>query len=292
MSSNDPNEIPSSRARRHFLGIAAAAGARVAGITAVTMAIASSPARAGGRNWGSRGGGRGNGGGGPGGPQVGGGGGGGDANCLLRGTLIATPNGAVAVEQLRAGFMVQTASGHARPVRWIGRQTFRRNRSSWSETVLPICISQGALADGMPSRDLYVSPGHAVYLDGVLIRARNLVNGKSITRAMPADTETIEYYNIMLDSHDIVVAEATPVETLQLFGDAYEKFDNFAEIKRLYPSGTHPNMAPFAPVIGEESGRQHLKALLLLGVSRFIPTRDPFADVINRVVARAGDFVE
>lgn len=293
MSSIDPNEIPSSRARRHFLGVAAATGARVAGIAAATMVIVSSPARAMGRNWGPRGGGHGGGGhGGSGHGGSGSGGGDGGANCLLRGTMIATPTGFVAIEQLRAGGLVHTVSGDAMPIRWIGRQTFRRSRSSWSETILPIRISQGALADGIPSRDLYVSPGHAVYLDGILIRARDLVNGRSITRALLADAETIEYYNIMLDRHDVVVAEATPVETLQLFGDTYEKFDNFVEIKRLYPSDTHPSMASFAPVVGEESGRRHLKALLLLGVSRLIPTRDPFADVTNRIAARASDLVE
>jgi hypothetical protein len=290
MSSMDPNEIPSSSARRHFLGVAAATGARVAGITAATMAIVSSPARAMGRNWGPRGGGHGGGAGGDGSGHGGSGssGGGGGANCLLRSTLISTPAGSVAIEQLQAGCMVLTVSGDARPIRWIGRQTFRRNRSSWSEAVLPVCISKDALADGMPSRDLYVSQGHAIFLDGVLIRAKALVNGRSIVRAIP-DTETVEYYNIMLDGHDAVMAEATPVETFQLFGDDYEKFDNFVEIKRLYPSNNHPTMSPFAPVVGEESGRQHLKALLLLGVWRFIPTRDPFADVTKRVTARAGD---
>jgi hypothetical protein len=287
MASNDRNEIPSNRARRHFLGVAAATGARVAGITAATMAMVSSPARAMGRNWGPRGGGHG--GGGHGGSGSGGGDGG--ANCLLRGTLISTPEGAVAIEQLHAGSMVVTVSGDARAVRWIGRQAFRKSRSSWSEAILPIRISKGALADGIPSRDLFVSQGHAIFLDRVLIRAKDLINGRSIARTSSADAEIIEYYNIMLDSHDVVMAEATPVETFQLSGDDYEKFDNFVDIKRLYPSETHPRMSLFAPVIGEESGRQHLKALLLLGVSRLIPTRDPFAEVAKRVAARAGDLV-
>ncbi|KQV16437.1 hypothetical protein ASC97_11805 [Rhizobium sp. Root1203] len=301
MSSMDRQEIPLNRARRHFLGAAAAAGARCAGIAAVTMAVASSPAHALGHNWGRRGGrggggGGSSGGGGGGGGHSGGGGGGGydsggGANCLLGGTLIMTPTGEMSIENLRIGDLVDTVSGGPKPIRWIGRQTFRTSRASWSDSVMSIRISRNALDDGMPSRDLYVSPGHSLYLDGVLIRANDLVNGRSIERALPAGRETIEYYNILLDSHDVVIAEATPVETFQLRGDDYEKFENFVELERLYPAAK-PRMAPFAPVVGEESGRQHLKALLLLSVSRIIPARDPFKDVTNRIAARIGEMAE
>lgn len=297
MSSMDRQEIPLNRARRHFLGAAAAAGARCAGIAAVTMAVASSPAHALGHNWGRRGG-RGGGGGGSsgggGGHSEGGGGGGydgGGANCLLTGTLIMTPTGEMPIERLRIGDFVDTVSGGPKPIRWIGRQTFRTSRASWSDSVMPIRISRNALDDRMPSRDLYVSPGHSLYLDGVLIRANDLVNGRTIMRALPAGRQAIEYYNILLDSHDVVTAEATPVETFQLRGGDYEKFDNFIELERLYPAAK-PRMAPFAPVVGEESGRQHLKALLLLSVSRIIPARDPFKDVTSRIAARAGEMAE
>jgi hypothetical protein len=50
-------------------------------------------------------------------------------------------------------------------------------------------------------------------------------------------------------------------------------------------------MTPFAPVVGEESGRQHLKALLLLSVSSIIPARDPFKDVSNRIAARVAELI-
>lgn len=298
MSSMDPEETPSNRARRHFLGVAAATSARVAGIAVATMAIASSPAKAMGRNWGGgRGGGHGGGGysgGGGGGGHSGGGhsgGGGGGAKCLLRGTLIATPSGEVAIEDLRLGDLVETISGEAKPIRWIGRQTFRKSVASWHPTVMPVRISKGALDDGMPSQDLYISAGHALYVDGALVRVKDLINGSSIVLALPDGRETVEYYNVLLDSHDVVIADGTPVETFQLRGSDYESFDNFVELEKLYPVERRPRMAPYAPVVGEESGRQHLKALLLLSVSPIVPLRDPFKTVSRRISSRAGELV-
>ncbi len=293
MSSMDPEETPSNRARRHFLGVAAATSARVAGIAVATMAIASSPAKAMGRNWGGgRGGGHGGGGGG-GGHSGGGHSGGGDggAKCLLRGTLIATPTGEVAIEDLCLGDLVETISGEAKPIRWIGRQTFRKSVASWHPSVMPVRISKGALDDGMPSQDLYISAGHALYVDGALVRAKDLVNGSSIVSALRDDGETIEYYNVLLDSHDVVIADGTPVETFQLRGSHYESFDNFVELEKLYPVERRPSMAPYAPVVGEESGRQHLKALLMLGVSPIVPMRDPFKAVSRRISSRVGELV-
>ncbi|MBO9197730.1 Hint domain-containing protein [Rhizobium sp. 16-449-1b] len=298
MSSMDPEETPSNRARRHFLGVAAATSARVAGIAVATMAIASSPAKAMGRNWGGgRGGGHGgggySGGGGGGGHSGGGHSGGGDggAKCLLRGTLIATPSGEVAIEDLRLGDLVETISGEAKPIRWIGRQTFRKSVASWHPTVMPVRISKGALDDGMPSQDLYISAGHALYVDGALVRVKDLINGSSIVLALPDGRETVEYYNVLLDSHDVVIADGTPVETFQLRGSDYESFDNFVELEKLYPVERRPRMAPYAPVVGEESGRQHLKALLLLSVSPIVPLRDPFKTVSRRISSRVGELV-
>jgi Hint domain len=61
---------------------------------------------------------------------------------------------------------------------------------------------------------LYVSPNHALLLDGVLIPAIYLVNGSSIVQAMPEGVEEIEYFHVELEIHEVIFAEGAAVETL------------------------------------------------------------------------------
>jgi hypothetical protein len=78
--------------------------------------------------------------------------------CFADGTRIATPEGSVRVEALRAGDRVLTASGDVRPVRWVGCRTIDPTRHPAPSQMQPIRIAAGALAAGVPSRDLRLSP--------------------------------------------------------------------------------------------------------------------------------------
>jgi hypothetical protein len=102
--------------------------------------------------------------------------------CFCAGTRIRTVNGEVAVEELAEGDLVVTASGKQRPIRWIGRRSYKGYFVRGNRDVLPIRIKAGALADNVPSRDLCVSPLHAMLLDGYLIPAFKLVNGVTVVQ--------------------------------------------------------------------------------------------------------------
>jgi hypothetical protein len=43
--------------------------------------------------------------------------------------------------------------------------------------------------------------------------------------------------------------------------------------------------------VGYEGGREHLKALLRLGVSRFVELRDPVQDAYEKIAARGRQLV-
>ena len=75
--------------------------------------------------------------------------------------FLATPDGEVAIESLRIGDLVLTASGEARPIIWIGHRTLDMRRRPNPEKVWPICVSAGAFGDNRPSRDLLLSPATA-----------------------------------------------------------------------------------------------------------------------------------
>jgi len=296
MSRASKRHAPMNRARRHFLGVAVAAGAKLAAIGAVAVAAQSSPAYAASKKWLKGGHEEDN----HKGKSVGdfddtsdGGNHGGSpaesARCFLRGTAIKTPTGEALVENLRIGDKVETLRGEALAIRWIGRQTFKKSGRLWNESVMPIRIARHALDQRTPHADLYLSTNHALLIDGVLIRVKELVNGVTIAPALPPNGESIEYFSIVLDSHEVVLAEGVPVESFLYRANNHEGFANFAEYTRLYPTRLSRPMTPYAPILGYEGGREHLKALLLLGVSRFAPVNDPIQIAYERIASRANE---
>ena len=159
------------------------------------------------------------------------------AMCFVRGTRILTPDGEVPVEELAIGGNVATLSGAARRIKWIGRRAYDGRFTAGNLGVLPVRIAAGALADGVPSRDLRVSPEHALHIDGALAPARLLVNGATITQA--EDVEQVEYFHIELDTHDVILAEGAPAETY-IDCDNRFMFHNAGEFARLYPEEPLP----------------------------------------------------
>jgi hypothetical protein len=133
------------------------------------------------------------------------------APCYCRGTMIRTERGEIAVEDLRVGDRVATLTGQARAIKWIGSRHLELSRHPAPEQARPIVFRANAVAEGMPRRDLRVSPDHAVLVDGVLVLARLLVNGASVMR--DDNCASVTYYHIELETHDILVAEGMPAES-------------------------------------------------------------------------------
>jgi hypothetical protein len=154
--------------------------------------------------------------------------------CYWAGTRIGTPSGDVRVEDLRPGVLVTTPDG-PRPVRWIGtRRAEPAPPAAW-----PIAIAPGALGEGMPARTLRVSPEHALYVDGVLVPARHLVNGTSIVQERVA---AAEYYHIELDQHAVLFAE----------GALAESWRDTGNVRMFANAGTRPaavDSDPYAEIV-------------------------------------------
>lgn len=164
--------------------------------------------------------------------------------CFAGGTRILTEAGEICVENLRIGDVVATLHDGLQPVKWIGMRSYAAPFCNNART-LPIRIAAGAIAPGVPRRDLYVSPGHALCIDGQLIHAGRLVNGVSITQLPRADSVT--YFHIELCSHAIILAEGCPAESF-MDEDFRAQFQNAPDYARRYPGSLAP-AEPCLPVL-------------------------------------------
>ncbi len=150
--------------------------------------------------------------------------------CFRHGTAIATPGGEVAVERLAIGDLVLTRGGQLRRIRWIGRREVSGAEITAAPELRPVLLRRDALAPGVPARDLYVSPQHAMLAGGLLIPAAALVNGASILRAEPGGG--VQYCHIELDDQALILAEGAPAETF-LDRDSRAMFHNAASYAAL-----------------------------------------------------------
>src|SRR5262245_65179857 len=151
------------------------------------------------------------------------------AYCFLRGTSIRTPSGEREITTLGVGDLVVTHSSEEKPIKWVGRCRLTRGPGiPWRADVVPIKVARSALAEGVPHRDLYLSPGHALYLDGLLVTVGSLVNGSTIVHCNADELQSLEYFNLELAEHEVVFADGVPSETL-VPSNEYPLFDNWSE---------------------------------------------------------------
>ncbi|THD76973.1 Hint domain-containing protein [Thalassobius vesicularis] len=158
--------------------------------------------------------------------------------CFTAGTRVLTPRGPVAVERLRPGDLVVTRDNGLQALRWIGTSTRRAFGPD-----APVRFAAGVLG---PHDSVEFSPNHrvlvrsprAVLLFGegeVLVKARDLVNGASIT--VRADGQPVTYVHLLFDRHEIVSANGLDSESYHPGQATLDSFDADTrdEILRLMP---------------------------------------------------------
>ncbi len=155
-----------------------------------------------------------------------------DVTCFAANTRILTDRGEVAVEKLAIGDLVVTASGGARPIKWLGH----RKVNCWAlpnpRSAFPIRIAQHAFGTHRPSQDLYLSAGHSICVDlmgEVFIPVGYLINGATIAEV---EVDTISYWHVELDSHDVLIANNLPAESYLAMGNR----GFFEELRGLLPA--------------------------------------------------------
>lgn len=134
-----------------------------------------------------------------------------------RGTHITLETGLqVPIEELEIGDRVLTRDDGARPIRWIGQTTERAHGLH-----APVVVTAGALNN---TRDLVLSPDHRLMVyqrsDAVgagrpelFVKVRDLVNDTTVYRR---EGGFVDYFQLLLDDHQIIFAEGIAAESLRL----------------------------------------------------------------------------
>jgi len=208
----------------------------------------------------------------------------GHTHCFLRGTTIVTADGGRKVEDLAVGDLLPTMFGGLRPVQWIARYPFKKSDPSkpWVRRLRPVRIARSALGPNIPRADLYVTQGHAVFVDNVLVKAGALVNDITITLEEARDRRELEYFHIKLESHDVIYAEGAPCDTLL---DVSETSANFAEYLRRYgPPATDER--PCVPILGDWKRGGRFKSYFRSSLSPWVDGRKHVDIIRDRLEER------
>lgn len=193
--------------------------------------------------------------------------------CFTPGTRIATPKGEVPVESLKPGDRVITRDNGIQEIRWVGRKDLTYADLLVNPHLRPVLIRAGSLGNGLPERDMMVSPNHRllvandrtqIYFDEheVLVAAKHLVTARGVQVVEAAATA---YIHFMCDRHEVVLSDGAWSESFQP-GDYTLKGMGNAQRNEIYE--LFPELKTDAGLAGYAAARRTLKKHEALLVAR------------------------
>ena len=143
--------------------------------------------------------------------------------CFTPGTAIATPRGECLVEELREGDRIITRDNGLQEIRWVGRRDLSGRELLQAPHLKPVLIRAGSLGQGLPERDMVVSPNHRMLMQGdrtalyfedreVLAAAKHLTGLDGVDTV---ETSAISYIHFMFDQHEVVLSNGAWTESFQ-----------------------------------------------------------------------------
>lgn len=159
---------------------------------------------------------------------------GGGVICFTPGTSILTPGGPRPIDELRPGDLIQTKDNGAQEILWRGSRKMTGARLYAMPHLRPVRFRAGALGQGRPEGDLWVSPQHRMLLRGpaaqalfnsaeVLVAAEDLVNDHSI--AVDLAMREVTYIHLLLDRHNVIFANGMETESFHPSNTALDTID-------------------------------------------------------------------
>ena len=192
--------------------------------------------------------------------------------CFTRGTRLRTPSGAVPVEALREGDLVETRDGGAQEILWIGHRRLSGAQMHALPELRPIRIRAGAIWDDRPDADLIVSPRHRILLRGpaadalfgtpeVLVAAEDLRNDATVIRDM--SLREVSYIHLLLPRHHIVWANGVETESFHPASTDLRTVDpqQFGRLAQIVP-GVEANPRGYGAPVRRELSHIEAEALV------------------------------
>jgi hypothetical protein len=166
--------------------------------------------------------------------------------CFTPGTRIATLQGEVRVEDLKAGDRVITRDDGIQEIQWIGKKKVSGHDMLADPKLKPVLIKAGSLGGGLPMQDMLVSPNHRMLIANentqmlfdereVLVAAKHLVGQPGVQMI---DTIGTEYIHVMFERHQVILGDGAWTESFQPGDQTIGGFDaeQREEIFKLFPS--------------------------------------------------------
>jgi len=206
------------------------------------------------------------------------------APCFTGGTLIRTPGGKTAIEDLKPGDKVVTTNGDTPPIRMILTRTLRQSELMKQAQLLPVRIVSGALGQGLPSRDLVVSRQHRMLVQSPIARRmfgtnQVLVSAIRLTDLpgvfVDNDMQKVTYFHLVFDRHVVLFAEDAPSESLFTGPQALKAIapEARAELFELFPALNEAETTAMEPACPIPSGKRQKKL-----IARHISNNKPLLD--------------
>ncbi len=184
---------------------------------------------------------------------------------FVSGTLLITQSGQQPIETLKSGDNVLSRDGGFQPILWIGGSACLCRGDN-----APVKIEAGVFGNHerlvvAPNTRILFKSAQAAVLFGeteVLICAKDLVNGTSITRL--SDNQPVSYVHVLFERHEIIQSNGLDTESYHPNRETMQSFAPHiqSEIQQLLPNSDAFMGFGYGPLARASLRANEAKALL------------------------------
>ena len=193
--------------------------------------------------------------------------------CFTPGTSIATAKGLCLVENLKAGDRVITRDNGLQEIAWVGHKKMSGMELIQRPSHKPVFVKAGSLGEGLPDRDMMLSPNHKVLVASnqaklyfqereVLVAAKHFIGKPGIHQV---DVSRTTYIHFMFERHEVVLSDGAWTESFHPGDYSIDGIDEDvrAEILSLFPAlATYQGRKDYGLA---RTGLKKFEAKLLIG---------------------------